>query len=161
GHREFLLPLLVLQLDKLNEVAAGVVEHRDGRAGDIRRQHRELSAMGADPFVIALHVVGIEHGRGLALLKHRLLKCLSRWVVLQRELQLSSIRLLGRGHSQPAKWALTEIGLLGKAEYLGIETEGLVLIVYVYAGQFDFHFSSSFRHFVQNLFPSILKNRQI
>src|SRR5271157_3355753 len=63
-----------------------------------------------------------------------------RWVVVQRQL-LSTVRLLGRGHGQPAKWALTEIGFLGKAQYLRIEAQGLVLVVHVYAGQFDFHFS--------------------
>ena len=60
------------------------------------------------------------------------------------ELQLSAVRLLGRGHGQPAKWALTKIGLLGKAQDLRIEAQGLVLVVHEYAGQFDFHFVSPF-----------------
>ena len=41
-----------------------------------------------------------------------------------------------------AKRALTEIGLLGKAQYIRIEEQGLVLVVHVYAGQLDFHFVS-------------------
>src|SRR5205823_6819544 len=85
------------------------------------RSHRELGAAGLDPLVVALHVVGVEHGRRLALLKHRLLIRFGRGVVVQRQLQLSAVRLLGRGHRQPSKWALTEIGLLGKAQYLRIE----------------------------------------
>src|SRR5207245_10733308 len=67
-----------------------------------------------------------------------------RGVGVQRQLQLSAVRLLGRGHGQPAKWALTEIGLLGKAKYLRIEAQGFVLVIHVYAGHFDFHFVSPF-----------------
>src|SRR3989449_11080109 len=95
--------------------------------------------------VVALDVVGVEHGRWLALLKDRLLIRFGRGVVVQRQLQLNAVRLLGRGHGQPAIWALTEIGLLGKAQYLRIEAQGLVLVVHVYAGHFDFHFVSPVR----------------
>jgi hypothetical protein len=75
-------------------------------------------------------------------LKQRLLIRFGRRVVVQRQLQLSAVWLLGRGHRQPAVRALTEIGLLGKAQYLGIEAQGLVLVVDVYGGQLDFHFVS-------------------
>src|SRR5213079_830493 len=78
---------------------------------------------------------------GLALLKHRLLVSFGRGVV-QRQLQLCAVRLLGRGHRQPAIGALAEIGLLGKTQYLRIEAQGLALVVHVYAGHFDFHFFS-------------------
>src|SRR5262245_5208697 len=109
------------QLGELNEVAAGVVQHRNGRSGHVGRRHRELGAAGLDPFVVAFDVLGEEHGCGLALLKNRLLIRFGRRVVVQRQLQLSAVRLFGRGHGQPAEWALTEIGLLGKAQYLRIE----------------------------------------
>src|SRR3979411_2951181 len=99
-------------------------------------------AVRLDPLVVALDIVGVEHDRGLALLKNRLLIRFGRRVVVQRQLQLSAVRLLGRGHGQPPIWALTEIGLLGKAQYLRIEAQGLVLVVHVDAGQFDFHFVS-------------------
>src|SRR5262249_1032062 len=89
--------------------------------------------------VVALDVVGVEHRRGLALLKDRLLIRFGRGVVVQRQLQLSAVRLLGRGHGQPAIGALPDIGLPGKAQYLRIEAQGLVLVVYVDGGQFDFH----------------------
>src|SRR2546428_4995787 len=130
------------QLGELNEVAAGVLQHRNGRGGHVGGWHRELGAASLDPLVVALDVVGVEHGPGLALLKHRLLIRFGRGVVVQRQPQLSAVRLLGRGHGQPAKWALTEIGLPGKAQYLRIEAQGLVLVVHVYAGHFDFHFVS-------------------
>src|SRR5580700_3929617 len=130
------------QLGELNEVAACVAQHRNGRAGHVGGRHGELGAAGFDPFVVPLDVVCEKHGRGLALLKHRLLIRFGRGVVVQRQLQLSAVRLLGRGHGQPAKWALTEIGLLGKAQYLRIEAQGLVLVVHEYAGHFDFHFVS-------------------
>src|SRR2546427_888878 len=122
--------------------ASGVFQHGNGRAGHVGGRHRELGAASLDPLVVALDVVGVEHGPGLALLKHRLLIRFGRGVVVQRQLQLSAVRLLGRGHGQPAKWALTEIGLLGKAQYLRIEAQGLVLVVHVDAGHFDFHFAS-------------------
>ena len=92
--------------------------------------------------VVAFDVISEEHCRGLALLKNRLLIRFSRGIVVQRQLQFGAIRLVGRGHGQPAKWALAEIGLLGKAQYLRIEAQGFVLVVDVYAGQFDFHFVS-------------------
>src|ERR1700737_3514414 len=130
------------QLGELNEVAAGVLQHSNGRAGHVGGRHGELGAAALDPLVVALDVVGIEHGRGLALLKDRLLIRFGRGVVVQRQLHLSAVRLLGRGHGQPAIWALPDIGLLDKAQYLRIEAQGLVLVVHVYAGQFDFHFVS-------------------
>src|SRR5712691_10489044 len=133
---------IACQLGELNEVAAGVVQHRNRRGGHVGGRHRELGAAGLDPLVVALDVVGEKHGRGLALLKHRLLIRFGRGVVVQRQLQLSAVRLLGRGHGQPAKWALTEIGLLGKAQYLCIEAQGLLLVVHVYTGHFYFHFFS-------------------
>src|SRR5579872_2303674 len=138
----FSLALIACQLGELNEVAAGVLQHRNGRAGHVGGRHRELGAAGLDPLVVALDVIGVKHGRGLALLKLRLLIRFGRGVVVQGQLQLSTVRLLGRGHGQPAKWALTEIGLLGKAQYLRIEAQGLALVVDVYAGQLDFHFVS-------------------
>src|ERR1700730_11921536 len=136
------LARMACQLGELNEVAAGVLQHRNGRAGHVGRRHRELGAVGLDPLVVALDVVGEKHGRGLALLKYCLLIRFGCGVVVQRQLQLSAVRLLARGHGQPAIWALTEIGLLGKAQYLGIEAQGLVLVVYVHAGHLDFHFVS-------------------
>src|SRR5216684_2173508 len=138
----FSLTGIACQLGELNEVAAGVLQHSNGRAGHVGGRHRELGAAGLDPLMVALDVVGEEHSRGLALLRNRLLIRFGRGVVVQRQLQLSAVQLLGRGHGQPAKWALTEIGLLGKAQYLGIEAQGLVLVVHVYAGYFDFHFVS-------------------
>src|ERR1700683_3524643 len=90
------------QLGELDEVAAGVVQHRNGRGGHVGGRHRKLGAAGLDPLVVALDVVGEKHGRGLALLKNRLLIHFGRWVVVQRQLQLSAVRLLGRGHRQPA-----------------------------------------------------------
>src|SRR5229473_6631182 len=138
----FSLALIACQLGKLNEVAAGVLQHRNGRGGHVGGRHRELGAAGFDPLVVALDVVGVKHGRGLALLKDRLLIRFGRGVVVQRQLQLRAVRLLGRGHGQPAIWALTDIGLLGKAQYLRIEAQSLGLVVHVYAGHFDFHFVS-------------------
>src|ERR1039457_462268 len=135
---------IACQLGQLNEVAAGVVQHRNDRGGHVGGRHRELGAAGLDPLIVALDVVGEKHGRGLALLKDRLLIRFGRGVVVQRQLQLSAGRLLGRRHGQPAIWALTEIGLLGKAQYLRIEAQGLGLVVHVYAHHFDFHFVFSF-----------------
>src|SRR5262245_3887534 len=99
---------------------------RDGR------WHRELGTTCFDALIIAFDVVGEEHGRRLALLKHRLLIRLGCRVIIQRQLQLSAFRFLGRSHSQPAKWAVAEIGLLGESEYIRIEVQSFALVVYVY-----------------------------
>src|SRR5260370_35548749 len=113
----YLLPVLPAhQLRHLNEVAAGVVQHGDLGCRHVLWWHGELGSARFHTLVIGLHVVGVEHGRGLALLEQRLLICFGCGVVVERELQLSALRLLGRGHGQPAIWALTEIGLLGKAQ---------------------------------------------
>src|SRR5437867_5790966 len=138
----FSLVCIACQLGELNEVAASVFQHRNGRGGYVGGRHRELGAAGLDPLVVALDVVGEEHGRGLALLKHRLLIRLGRGVVVQRQLELSAVRLLGRRHGQPTKLAPAEIGLLGKTQYVRIKAQGLVLVVHVYAGQLDSHFVS-------------------
>jgi len=61
--------LIACQLGELNEVAAGVVQHRNGRGGHVGGWHGELGAAGLDPLVVALDVVGVEHGRGLVLLE--------------------------------------------------------------------------------------------
>src|SRR5262245_58565489 len=61
--------LMACQLGELNEVAASVIEHRDGRGGHLGGRHRELGAASREPLVVAFDVVGVEHGRGLALLE--------------------------------------------------------------------------------------------
>jgi len=81
------------QLGQLNEVAAGVIQHGNGREGHVGGRHRELAAAGLDPLVVALNVVGVEHGRGLALLEHRQLIRFGRGVAVQRQLQLGAVRL--------------------------------------------------------------------
>src|SRR5215469_14700657 len=140
----FSLACPACQLGELNEVAAGVFQHGNSRAGHIGRRLRELGATRLDLLVVALDVVREEQDGGLALLKDRLLIRFGRGVVIQRQLQLGAVRLLGRGHGQPAIGAVTEVGLLGKAQYLRIEAQGGVLVVDVYAGHFDFHFVSPF-----------------
>src|ERR1700687_2837794 len=70
------------QLGDLNEVAAGVVQLGDGRAGHLGRRHGELGAARLDALVVALDVVGEEHHRGLALLEYGLLVGLGGRVVV-------------------------------------------------------------------------------
>ena len=45
--------LVSCQLGQLNEVAAGVVQHGNGRGGHIGRRHRELGAASLDLLVVA------------------------------------------------------------------------------------------------------------
>src|SRR3989454_7245460 len=80
----FSLASIACQLGQLDEVTAGVVQHRNGRAGHVLGRHRDLGAARLDPLVVALDVLGEEHRRRLALLKHRLLIRFGRWVVVQR-----------------------------------------------------------------------------
>src|SRR5215472_969630 len=130
------------ELRELNQIPARVFQHCNRRAGHLGGRHREFGAAGLDLLVVALDVVGEEHSRGLVLLKHRLLIRFCYRVVVERQLQLSTLRFLSRGHGQPAIGPLTEIGLLGKSQYLGIEAQGLVLIVHIHTSQFDLHWVS-------------------
>ena len=98
AHRAAMLPNgrpTSAQLGYLNEVAAGVVQLGDCRASYLGRRHGELGAARFDALVVALDVVGIEHDRGLALLEYGLLVGLGRRIVVERELQLGSVRLVG------------------------------------------------------------------
>ena len=83
------------QLRDLNQVAAGVVHHRDLRGGHVRGRHGELGAARPHPLVVGLDVVAEEHHGGLALLEHRLLVGLGRRVVVERQLQFRAVRVLG------------------------------------------------------------------
>src|SRR5215470_5332017 len=80
------LALPACQLGELNEVAAGVFQHRNGRAGHVGRRHGELRAASLDPLMVAFDVVSEEHDRGLVLLKDCLLISLGGGVVVQRQL---------------------------------------------------------------------------
>src|SRR4051794_14677180 len=97
------------QLRELNEVAAGVLQHRNGRTGHGGRRHGELSAARLDPLVVTVDVVGKKHNRRLVLLKHRPLIGFGGGIVIQRQLQLDAIRIIRRSHCEPSKWALTEV----------------------------------------------------
>src|ERR1051326_5026796 len=66
------LALVLCELGELNEIATGVFQHCNGRAGHIGRRHGELGAASFDALVVSLDVIGEEHDRGLALLKNRL-----------------------------------------------------------------------------------------
>src|SRR6266849_4102572 len=83
------------QLRDLNEIAAGVVQHGDLGGGHVLWWHGELGAARFHMLIIGLHVVGVEHGHGLALLEQGLLVGFGRRVVVERELQLRAVRLLG------------------------------------------------------------------
>src|SRR5207253_676658 len=50
------------QLGELNAVAAGVVQHRNGRAGHVGGRHGELGTAALDSLVVDFDVVGVEHG---------------------------------------------------------------------------------------------------
>src|SRR5580704_9488443 len=80
------LASVTCQLGELNEVAAGVVQHRNGREGHVSGRLGELGAAGLDPLVVALDVVGEKHGCGLVLLKHRLLVGFGCGAVVERQL---------------------------------------------------------------------------
>src|SRR5579872_271010 len=127
----FSLVRLVRQLRKLNEIAAGIVQHRDGRSGYVCGRHDELGAAPLDALVVSFDVIGEKHGRRLVLLKDSLLIRFGRRVVIQGELQLRAIRFLGRGHRQPATWAIAEIGLLGKSQYVRVKAQSFLLVVHV------------------------------
>ena len=76
--------LILCQLCELNQVAACVIQHCNGRAGHVGGRHRELGATGLDPLVVTLDVIGKEIGGRLVLLKYRLLICFGGGIVIQR-----------------------------------------------------------------------------
>src|SRR5579859_4236968 len=80
------LPRIVCKLRDLNEVAARVIQHRNGRAGHVGRRHREFGAVAFDSLVVALDIVREKHSRGLTLLKQRLLIRTGGRAVVQRQL---------------------------------------------------------------------------
>ena len=61
------------------------MRERSHNGGFGRRCNREYLARSR------LDIVGVKHGRRLALLEHRLLIRLGRWVVVPRQLQLSGV----------------------------------------------------------------------
>src|SRR5579862_4243289 len=65
-HTPLALPLR--QLGDLNDVAAGIVHLRNGRAGYRLWRHRELAAARLNALAVSLDVVGKEHDCGLVLL---------------------------------------------------------------------------------------------
>src|SRR5207248_8427169 len=132
--------LPALQLRHLNEIAAGVLEHGALGGRHVFWWHGELGAAPLHTFVIGLHVVGEEHGRGLALLEHGLLVSFGSRLVVERQLQLRAVRVLWRGHREPTIRPLAEVGLLHEAQHFGIEAQSLLLVIDVHAGQFDPHF---------------------
>ena len=72
----------VIERDDLNEIAARVVQHGDGRAGYPGRRRGELRTQRFHAIVFALDVVHVEHGGWLALLEHGLLIGLSGGIVV-------------------------------------------------------------------------------
>src|SRR5207248_1584683 len=54
-------PLIACQLGELNEVAAGVVQHRNGRAGHLGGRHRELGSAMISNTDSTLLVYSTEH----------------------------------------------------------------------------------------------------
>src|SRR5215469_9740088 len=85
--------LIAFQLRQLYQVAAGVLEHRNRRAGHVRGLHRELRATTLGALVVTFYVVGEKHDRRLPLLEDRLLVRFGRRIVVQRQLQLNAVRL--------------------------------------------------------------------
>src|SRR5712664_1803644 len=81
-----------VQLSDLDQVATGVIRLGDGRACHLCGRHLEFGGV-FHPFVVAVDVIRVEHGRGLALFEERLLVGLGRGVVVALEMKLSAIRL--------------------------------------------------------------------
>src|SRR5215831_18994962 len=90
------------------------------------------------PLVVPLDVVGQEHDRGLV---RRLLIRFRCGLLFSPSCSSLPFGSSGEAISQPAIGALTEIGLLGKAQRLRIEAQGFDLVVHVHGGHLDFHFS--------------------
>ena len=76
--------LLPRQVCYLNEIAARIVKHGDGRSSSLGRLHGKRHAKVFDPRVFRLGVRDEEISRGRTLFKNRLLVCLGGRIVVQR-----------------------------------------------------------------------------
>src|SRR5690348_1069665 len=129
--------LPAFQFRDLHQVAAGILQYGDLGRGDVGWRHCKFSPARFHSLVIGLQVVSEKHDCWLVLLKNRLLIRFRRRIVVERQLQFRAVRILLRGHCQPAVWALAEIGFLGESQHVRVKVQGLLLIVYIYASNFD------------------------
>ena len=124
----------------LDQVAAGVVEHRrrhrahvggllgeDGRRAPVSRSYS------------VLHVGDGEGGERDAVGDQGVLERLRRRVVVGFEKELDAVRVLGGDDGEPPVLAQRHVVLLLEAEDVGVEAQRLLLVVDEDAGQVDPH----------------------
>ena len=132
------------ELDDLDEVAAGVVEDRRGDAAHLGRLLGESHALRPEPIELLLDVVDGEGGRRDPVLDQGLLVRLDGRVPGGFEQELGSVRLFRRHDGQPRGTAEGDVRLLLEAEDVGVEVEGLRLVVDEDARDIDPHSNTPF-----------------
>ena len=100
----------------------------------------------AQPVELGLHIIDGERGVRDTVGDDRVFERLHRRVVVRFENQLDAVGILRRHHGQPLELTDRHLGLLHKAQRLGVEAERLVLVVDEDAGEIDLHFFSLGRH---------------
>src|SRR3984957_10700514 len=127
---------LPVQVRDLNKVSARVVQHRDGRSRSLGWLLRKFHAELLQPVVLLLHVSYEEVTRDNPGSKNLLLIGLRGRVValVGLENQLHAFRFFRSNYREPPVFpAPREIHFLLEAQNVGIEFQGLFLVVNEYA----------------------------
>src|SRR5262245_12647910 len=127
-------------LIELDQVAARVGEHGDRFCSRLHRRLGECDPARGEPLVFGGEVRRFERRRRDALFEQRLLERLAGGVGVRLQRQLEVVGAFRRDDGDPTVGAChREVPLLLEAEHLDVEAQGLVLIVYHDAVQFDPH----------------------
>src|SRR6266852_6156564 len=126
-------------LVNLNQIAAGVREHRDDDWSRVCGFAREYDSGRLQPLILFLDVGGFKCGQGNPLFEHRLLKSLGGRIGVRLKSEFEVVRPFRRSYGDPLVIANRNLVLLTKAEHVRVKTERLVLVIDHYAGEFDSH----------------------
>jgi hypothetical protein len=118
----------------LYEVPARVIKCGNGCVPDVCGLQTELNAQLIESCVFCVNIVNSKRGRGDPLLIHSPLEGHRGRVVAGLKEQLGTFRLFGLDHGQPFEFANWKILFLDKAQDLGVELQGFVLVVYKHTG---------------------------
>jgi len=130
---------LPIKVSDLYEISAGVVKDGDGGSGRFGWFLGEGDAVLLEICVLFLNVGDEEIGGGDSLLMDLLLEGFRSRILIEFENKLYAFRFVGRDHGEPLVGAGGKLVFLLEAEFLGVELEGLVLVVNEDAGEFDLH----------------------
>jgi hypothetical protein len=130
---------LPIEMSDLYEISAGVVKDSDGGSGRFGWFLGEGYAVLLEIRVLFLNIGDEEIGRRNSLLMDLLLEGFRSRILIEFENKLYAFRFFRGDDGEPFVGAGGKFVFLLEAEFLGVELEGLVLVVDEYAGEFDLH----------------------